>query len=82
MKRLVKDCHKRLKSLVDGNSPENVYNMDETGLYHTAMPDRTLCVSGESVHGGKKMKDRLTVMQSVNMTGDFEKPFIIGKAQT
>ncbi|XP_029654861.1 tigger transposable element-derived protein 4-like [Octopus sinensis] len=55
-------------------TPENIYNCDETGLIFRGLPDRTLSI------GSKKMKDRITVMVSCNMTGSNKHPLmVIGK---
>lgn len=40
-----------------------------------------MCFKGEDYSSGKKSKERLTVMLSVNMLGDFEKSLVIGKSQ-
>jgi Trk K+ transport system NAD-binding subunit len=50
-----------LPSLLEGYKPRNVNNADETGLFFKVFPDRTLAYMGETCHGGKHSKDRLTV---------------------
>nr|XP_042903372.1 tigger transposable element-derived protein 6-like [Parasteatoda tepidariorum] len=50
-------------------SPENVYNADETGLFYQLMPDKTMAFKGENCKGGKKSKQRLTVLLCANSTG-------------
>uniref|UniRef100_A0ABM0MZN5 Tigger transposable element-derived protein 4-like n=1 Tax=Saccoglossus kowalevskii TaxID=10224 RepID=A0ABM0MZN5_SACKO len=42
--------------------------------------NKTLFVKGEQCRGGKKSKERLTVMLCANMVGDKEKPLVIGKS--
>ncbi len=39
---VVDDFLERVPSLVDGYTPQNVFNCDETGLYYRALPDKTL----------------------------------------
>jgi hypothetical protein len=59
----------------------DVYNADETGLFFTVLPDRTLASKGESCHGGKHSKDRPTVLLCVNSDGsDKQVPIVIGKS--
>jgi hypothetical protein len=70
-----------LSSLLEGYEPRDVYNADETGLFFNVLPDRTLAYKGESCHGGKHSKDRLTVLLCVNSDGsDKHLPIVIGKS--
>jgi hypothetical protein len=52
---------KSLPYLLEDYEPCDVYNADETGLFFV-LPDRTLAYKGETCHGGKHSKDRLTVL--------------------
>ncbi|XP_029654513.1 tigger transposable element-derived protein 4-like [Octopus sinensis] len=73
-------CQWTLKDLLKDYTPENIYNCDETGLIFRGLPDRTLSFKNEIPIGSKKMKDRLTVMVSCNMTGSDKHPLmVIGK---
>jgi len=56
-------------SLLGGYEPRDVYNADETGLFFNVLPDRTLGYKGESCHGRKHSKDRLTVLLCINSDG-------------
>jgi hypothetical protein len=70
-----------LPSLLEGYEPRDVYNADETGLFFNVLPDRTLAYKGETCHGGKHSKDRLTVLLCVNSDGiDKQVPIVIGKS--
>jgi hypothetical protein len=61
-------------------SPHDVYNADETALFYNLLPDKTLAVRGDSCKGGKRSKERLTVLLCTNMDGsDKIKPMVIGK---
>ena len=51
-----------LPNLIQDWSPEDIYNCDETGLFYRALPDGTYALKGEKVAGGKKCKQRLTVL--------------------
>lgn len=78
---VVKDWKEKLLSLIEGYSPSNIYNADETGLFYDLQPDKTLCYRNEKCFGGKKSKIRLTVLLAVNADGtDKLKPFVIGRA--
>jgi hypothetical protein len=71
----------RLPSLLGGYEPCDVYNADETGLFINVLPDRNLVYKGESCHGGKHSKDRLTVQLCVNSDGsDKQVTIVIGKS--
>lgn len=71
----------RLPDIIKNFAPRDVYNMDETGLFFRALPDKSLTVRGTDCAGGKKSKDRLTVAVCVNAVGEFETPLVIGHAQ-
>jgi hypothetical protein len=58
--------------------PENVLNMDETGLFWKLSPSYILVIEAGS--GGKKSKDRITVALTINTTGtDKWELWIVGK---
>lgn len=78
----VDEWFKNLPSKIDGYQLKNIYNVDETGLFYNLMPARTLAFKGDNCHGGKKSKDRLTVLLCANADGsDKMTPLIIGKSQ-
>ena len=54
--------------------------MDETGLFYRALPDRTLAIKGHECIGDKKAKEWITLALCVSMTGEFERPLVIGRA--
>ena len=56
-------------------------NMDETGVFFRALPDKTLVVNGQDCKGGKRSKERITVVMCCNMDGQFVKPLVIGKTE-
>ena len=67
----------RLPTILGTYSPRDIYNVNESGLFYRALPDRTLSVKGS---GRKKAKDWITFMLCVNACGDFEKTLVIGKS--
>jgi len=75
-------CQERTQINLNGFSPENIYNCDETALYWRCLPDRTLDAIGSKVTGSKGNKERLTVLLCSNSTGsDMRKPLVIGKSR-
>ena len=59
---------------------EDIYNIDETGLFWQVLPDRTMNFRGQKCHGGKLSKNRVTVLVCANTTGtDKLPPIVIGK---
>ena len=48
---------------------KDIFNADVTGLYWCLLPDKTLSLSGEVCIGGKKSKERVTVLVCANVTG-------------
>lgn len=69
-----------LPDITSGYDQCDIYNMDETGLFFRAMPDRSLVIKGSDCAGGKKSKDCLTVALCVSASGEVEKPLVIGKS--
>jgi hypothetical protein len=60
----------------------DIFNADEARLFYKLMPNKTLQLKGEKCHGGKKSKERLTVLATSNMYGSEEiKLLVIGKFQ-
>lgn len=61
-------------------TPQDTFNMDETGLFYNMKPERTLSLKGETCRGGKKCKERLTVLLCCNADGSEKlKPLVVGK---
>lgn len=58
----------------------DIFNMDESGLFWRLLPDRTLAFRAEKCHGGKLSKERVTIAMCCNMTGTEKCPLlVIGK---
>ncbi|KAI6648380.1 Tigger transposable element-derived protein 4-like isoform X4 [Oopsacas minuta] len=67
---------------MDDFTPENIFNGDETGLYFRCFPDKGYSIKGTDLPGGKKAKDRITVMLCANMSGTEKDPLLaIGKSK-
>ena len=75
----VADWMTRLPKIIEGYHPVDIYNCDETGLFFKLKPDRSLFLDKNDCKGGKKSKDRYTVLLCANWTGtDKMKPLVIG----
>ena len=71
-----------LPKLLEEYSPDDVYNADETALIFKGIPDRGYAPKKVELSGGKKQKDRLTILVCTNMSGsDRKKLLVIGKSQ-
>ena len=70
----------RLTTIINEYSDDDIYNADETGLLFKAIPDRSLVLNKEQCKGGKRSKERYTVLLCSNWSGsDKLKPLVIGK---
>ena len=72
----------RLPEIVGGYAKEDVWNMDETGVFWQALPERGFGQKGKACYGGKKSKKRVTVAFFVSAAGTKEKPILIWKSET
>ena len=58
----------------------DIFNVDECGLFFRVLPDKTLTFKKEKCVGGKKSKERLTILLGANMDGSEKlRPLVIGK---
>ena len=72
----------RLPSIVEGYTPENIWNCDETGLLWKSLLDKGLAEKKKACKGGKKSKMRVTVLFFVNGNGKISMcpPVVVGKS--
>ncbi|XP_054708071.1 tigger transposable element-derived protein 4-like [Uloborus diversus] len=71
-----------LKPVLKEYQPKDVFNCDEMGLFFKCLPDKTLTFKGDECFGGKRSKDRITVLVTSNMTGEEKlKLLVIGKSK-
>lgn len=64
-----------MKAIIEegGETPAQVFNVDETRLYWTRMPERTFFAKEENfVPGCNASKNRLTLLYGGNATGDMK----------
>ena len=71
----------RLPHILNGYSAHNIWNLDETGVFWRALPDKGLSERSKQCRGGKKCKQWITVTFIVNAAGESEvKPIVIWKS--
>jgi hypothetical protein len=75
----IKLAQTELRNVLEPFKPEDVYNQDETGIFWRQVPARTLATGKRA--GNKKIKERVTVSLTCNVTGTDKRPLmLIGKA--
>lgn len=63
-------------------APDNIFNLDETGLYYRVPPDYSIVLKNAPASEGKNNKARITLALTCNMTGTVKKkPLVIGKSK-
>ena len=70
-----------LQPLLRKFSTDDIFNLDETGLFWRLLPNKTMSFRGERCTGGKKSKHRITLLVGANMSGTEKFPLLaIGKS--
>ncbi|KAM7296881.1 tigger transposable element-derived protein 6-like, partial [Ixodes scapularis] len=54
---------------LEGYTPRDIFNADETALFFKLLPDKTITYKGENCGGGERSKKRVIVLVVANMTG-------------
>ena len=70
----VQSWKERIPNIVEGYSCEDVWNIDETGCFWKALPDKGFGQKTKQCKGGKKCKQRVTVAFVVNAAGKTDLP--------
>lgn len=79
----VNEWTETLPNLLKDFEPEDIFNMDETGLFFKCLPTKTLTYKNEKCYGGKFRKERVTVLIGANSTGTEKlKLMVIGKSKS
>ena len=68
---MIDSWKERFPEIVSGYTKENIYNVDETGVFWRALPSKGF---GEKGKGCRESKHRITVAFFVNAAGGKEKP--------
>lgn len=71
----------RLPEILQGYKKEDILNLDKTGCFWQALPNRGFCQRGKECKGGKNSKQRVTVALIVSAAGTKEKPVVIWKSE-
>ena len=72
----------RLREICIGYRLQDIWNMDETGCFFRALPDKTFSERGKRCKGGKSSKQRVTVAFFVNAAGEKESdPVVIWRSK-
>lgn len=70
-----------LREALSRYAPGDVFNVDETGFFWKVLPDKTMAFKGDKCVGGKKSKERITVLVGSNSNGTEKVPLlVIGKS--
>lgn len=77
---VVADWKQRLPGLIEGYQAKDIFNMDETGLFFRALPNKTLVEKGKQCRGGKMAKERLSLAFCCSAVGEKFKPLVIWKS--
>lgn len=81
-KTKVDEWKQQIPEVARGFKPDDIFNVDETGLFFKCLPTCTLAFKGEKCFGGKHSKERVTCLVGSNMTGSEKlKLLIIGKSK-
>ena len=48
---------------------DNIFKINETGLFFKCMPNKTYTIKNRNCHGGKLSKARITLLVGANMSG-------------
>ena len=78
--QVAEDWKRKLPDIVSEYAEEDVFNADETGFYYRQLPTRSLIEKGGSCKGGRKSKERITVLFCCSARGEKLKPLVIGNA--
>ena len=79
----ISSWRERLPEIVDSYSPSDVWNIDETGCFWRALPEKGFGRKGQECKGGKKAKHRATIAFIVNAAGQSEcMPIVIWKSNS
>ena len=70
-----------LPSLLRDYAPEDVYNVDEFGLFYKLMPDKSFVFKNETCHGGNMSKKCVMALACTHFTDTHKlKVVVIGEA--
>ena len=75
----VEEWKRRLPILFDSYAQADIYSADETSLFFKLLPNRSMVISKDICEGGKRSKERYTILLCSNWWGHPQlKPLVIG----
>lgn len=78
---MISQWHQVRQQILTKYSAEDIYNADECGLFYQMTPDQTMAFKDEKVHGAKKGKKRITILNCASMTGEKLPLLVISRFQ-
>ena len=66
-----------LDELLDSYAAEDIFNLDEFGLFYKALPDSTMSFKNDRCCDGKFAKNRLSVLAGSNLSGCEKLPLLV-----
>ena len=70
-----------LPTLLSNYKLEDIFNVDEFGLFYQCLQSKTYQLSGENCYGSKNSKVRLTGTAAISATGEKLEMFVICKSK-
>ena len=70
----------KLPEIINNYEMQNIFNLDETGLFWKLLSNKTYAFSNESRHGIKQHKNRVTLTMICNANGSEKKLIMIGSS--
>lgn len=67
---VIEKWHDQLKTLCQGYKEEDIFNMDESGIFFRDTTKKTFHLKGKDCAGGKRSKERLTIALCASMLGE------------
>ena len=80
-KVVLENWEENFPRIIGSYKPEDIYNLDETGLYFRATTTKSLVLPKDTAHGIKQDKSGLTLMVCTFMLGEKEKLLLIWKSE-
>ena len=80
--RIVDRWKSEHQEYIESYEIQNIFNVDETGLFWKCTPRRSLILKDEPVKGAKFSKERITIMFCCSAVGEKLPPIVIGKAKS
>ena len=72
----------KLKVYLKGYNANDIFNLDEMGLFYSLLPSKTHAIKGNKLNTGKGSKIRVTLLVGSNMSGSEKLPLLlIGRAE-